>query len=93
MAAAAGAGGCNWVSLARNAIAYETTTRGEAGNLVAQDSRLYVTLAEDGVAVLDMRIGERPAMIPPAPGLAPRRRPGAGGRVVVRAGRRIARRP
>jgi hypothetical protein len=60
--------GCDWVALATGAVGYQTVRRGEAANLVAHDSVLYVTLAEQGIAVLEARTGEALDTIPPMPG-------------------------
>ncbi len=59
--------GCNWLSLAKNALTYPTLKRGDASNLVATDSLLYVAKGEDGLAVVDARTGKDVAMLlPPA---------------------------
>lgn len=50
-ALATGTAACDWVSLAANALTYDTIARGEAGNVAAGTSAIYVTLAEDGLAV------------------------------------------
>ena len=60
--------GCNWVSLAINAFGYQTVARGEAANLVAHDSLIYVTRAEDGVAIVDARTRATILTVPPPPG-------------------------
>jgi hypothetical protein len=59
---------CNWISLAKNSLTYREVRRGEAANLVAVDSLIYATLAEDGLAVLDARSGTTLATIAPPPG-------------------------
>jgi hypothetical protein len=61
--------GCNWVSLAANAITYETLAPGEAGNIVARDSVAYVTLADSGFAVVDVVSGKRIATVSPSGGM------------------------
>jgi hypothetical protein len=61
-------GSCNWVSLAKNSLTYHVVRRGEAANLVAVDSLVYTTLAEDGFAVLDARSGKTLATVAPAEG-------------------------
>jgi len=62
------AASCNWVALAKNALTYRDTARGEAGNLATVDSVLYASLAEDGLAVLDARTGIKVAALPPPAG-------------------------
>jgi hypothetical protein len=62
------AASCNWVSLAKNALTYRDTARGEAGNLAALGSVLYASLAEDGLAVLDGHTGSTVATLPPPAG-------------------------
>lgn len=61
--------GCNWISLASNALTYETLRPGDAGNVVAADSVAYVTLADSGVAIVDAAAGGRLTVIPPPRGL------------------------
>lgn len=60
--------GCDWVSLAANALTYDTLRAGEAGNIVARGSVAYVTLADSGVAVIDAASGRRLAVHPPPAG-------------------------
>lgn len=60
------AGGCQWISLARNALSYHTTLRGESANLALHDSLAFVTLAEYGFAIVDVRSG-RTLVTQPAP--------------------------
>jgi hypothetical protein len=58
--------GCNWLSLAKNAVSYPTLKRGEASNVAATDSLLYVAKGEDGLAIVDARSGsEIGALAPP----------------------------
>jgi hypothetical protein len=68
LVAGAAFAGCNWVDLTRNALTYRTIQRGEAANLAAFDSVLYVTRGEDGLAVLDGRSGKELALLAPATG-------------------------
>lgn len=68
-AALLSAGGCNWLSLARNATAYQTLQPGDAGNVVANDSLAYVTLGDSGVAVVDAQSGVRIAVVAPPAGM------------------------
>jgi hypothetical protein len=60
--------GCNWLSLAANALTYETLGPGDAGNIVTRDSVAYVTLADSGLAVVDASSGRRIALVAPASG-------------------------
>jgi hypothetical protein len=57
--------GCDWVALARNALTYREISDGEAGNLVAPGSLLYVTRAGLGVEILDAGSGRVLATLPP----------------------------
>jgi hypothetical protein len=59
---------CNWISLGVNAFSYETIARGEVANLVARDSFVYATRAEDGLIVVDARHGKVVATLPPPEG-------------------------
>ena len=63
-----GTAACDWISLAVNALTYETLAAGEAGNVVATDSLAYVTLGDSGLAVVDARTGRRIALVPPPEG-------------------------
>lgn len=60
--------GCNWLSLAKNAVAYPTLKRGEASNIAATDSLLYVAKGEDGLAIVDARSGLDIGMLAPPTG-------------------------
>ena len=51
-------GACNWVSLATHSLNYRTTQRGEAGNVAARGAFAYATLAEGGIAVIDLGTGQ-----------------------------------
>jgi hypothetical protein len=62
------ASACNWLSLGKNALTYETIQRGEAANIAVRDSLAYVTLAEHGVAVIDANSGKTLATLPPPTG-------------------------
>lgn len=60
---------CNWLGLARHSLTYRTTARGEAASLVPSVAGdvLFVTLGEDGFAVVDPVTGAiLSAMSPPA---------------------------
>lgn len=59
---------CNWISLARYAATYDTTRSGDAANIVVGGSRAYVTLAGEGVGVLDVESGARLVTVPPPRG-------------------------
>ena len=59
---------CNWISLAGNALTYDTVARGEASNIAVGDSFAYVSLAEEGLGVVDARTGFIVARIAPAAG-------------------------
>ena len=59
---------CNWVSLARHSLTYRTTARGEAANLAAAGDVLFVSLAEDGVAIIDAATGRTITTLPPPEG-------------------------
>jgi hypothetical protein len=58
---------CNWLSLARNARAYQTIQRGETANLAVHDSLIYATSAEAGLVIVDSHSGRTLDTIPPAP--------------------------
>jgi hypothetical protein len=60
--------GCNWVSLAANALTYDTLGPGDASNLAASDTHAFVALGDSGLAVVDVRTGIREAVIPPPDG-------------------------
>lgn len=66
--AATAAVSCNWLSLAKNALSYETVQRGEAANLASLDTLIYATLAEDGLAIVGAASGARLATFPPPAG-------------------------
>ena len=59
---------CNWVSLAENALTYDTLAGGDAANVVARDSVAFVALGAPGIAVVDARTGARRAVIAPPAG-------------------------
>jgi hypothetical protein len=59
---------CDWLSLATNALTYRELEPGQAGNLAAMDSLIYVTLAEDGLAIVDGRSGRALTALPPPHG-------------------------
>jgi len=61
--------GCNWVSLASNALTYETLQPGHAGNVVSTDSLAYVTLGDSGLAVVDVCTGARLVTVAPPAGM------------------------
>ncbi|HMC53903.1 MAG TPA: hypothetical protein VKH19_01925 [Gemmatimonadaceae bacterium] len=63
-----GCAACNWLSLAKNALSYEMTARGEAANVVSRDSVAFVALGADGVGVVDGRTGARLSVLPPPAG-------------------------
>ncbi len=50
---------CNWISLAYHALAYETTSAGEVGNVVALGSYGYATMAEQGLGIVDLNSGKQ----------------------------------
>jgi hypothetical protein len=60
---------CDWVELAANAATYPTVASGEAANVVALDSLLYVTRGEAGFT-LETTAGRTIASFAPAPGSA-----------------------
>lgn len=60
--------GCNWISLAENALTYPTLERGEASNIVAADSLLYVAKGEEGLAIVDAQSGRSIGTIAPPAG-------------------------
>lgn len=60
--------GCNWLSLAKNALTYPTLKRGEASNIAAADSFLYVAKGEDGLAIVEARSGKELATLAPPAG-------------------------
>jgi hypothetical protein len=66
--AATGVSAHRWVSLAANALTYKEIRRGEAANLVAQDSLIYATMADDGLAIIDARSGRTLGKLSPAAG-------------------------
>lgn len=67
-AAVIGVAGRDWVLLAAKAISYPTTRRGEAANLVVRDSVAFVTLAENGFAIVDAATGRPLGVVPPPAG-------------------------
>lgn len=62
------ASGCDWWSLAMNAIAYDTIRAGESPNLVVVDSLAYVTLGDSGIRVVHATSGRVLATLPAPPG-------------------------
>ena len=59
--------GCNWLSLAANALTYDTLQSGEVGNVEATDSLVYATQGAAGLVWLDGRSGnQRGSLSPPA---------------------------
>jgi len=60
--------GCNWLSLAENALTYPTLERGEASNVVATDSLLYVAKGEAGLTIVDARSGRDVSTLAPPAG-------------------------
>ena len=60
--------GCNWIELGRNALTYDTIAAGQAANLAVAGDLAYVTLADSGFAVVDLRSGQPLATVPPATG-------------------------
>jgi hypothetical protein len=61
--------GCNWISLAANALTYHTMQPGEAGNVAALDSIVYATRGSEGLAILDGRSEKTLASIAPPKGM------------------------
>jgi hypothetical protein len=61
-------GACNWIALAKNSATYRTTERGATANVVASDSIVYATLAEDGLLVTDAASGQALTTIAAPPG-------------------------
>lgn len=57
--------GCNWLSLAANALTYDTLQSGEAGNVAATDSIVYATQGGAGLVWLDSRSGNRLGSLSP----------------------------
>ena len=58
---------CNWLSLAANALTYDTLRAGEAGNVAAADSIVYATQGAAGLIWLDGGSGKRlGSLVPPA---------------------------
>ena len=68
LAAALGLTACDWVTLAANAVSYETLGRGAAGNVILTDSFVYATLGADGLLIHDIASGQSDTLVP-APGL------------------------
>jgi len=62
------AGSCRWVSLAATALTYREIQRGEAANVVARDTLVYATKAQDGLAIVDAGSGAILVALPPPAG-------------------------
>jgi hypothetical protein len=60
--------GCDWVSLATNALSYPTIQRGETANLAALGTLVYATRAEDGLAIIESGSGKVLGTLAPPPG-------------------------
>jgi len=60
--------GCNWISLAVNALTYQHLRSGEVGNVAANDSIVYATQGAAGLLVLDSRSGRKLDSLPPPTG-------------------------
>lgn len=60
--------GRDWIGLAKQALTYPTTRRGETANIAVRDTLVFATLAEDGLAIVSTRTGRRLAGLTPPPG-------------------------
>ena len=60
--------GCNWLSLAANALTYSALQSGEAGNVAATDSIVYATQGAAGLVWLDSRTGKMLGSLQPPTG-------------------------
>jgi hypothetical protein len=61
--------GCDWVSLAANALEYDTLRAGEAGNVAVHGSFAWVTLGDSGMALIRAEDAARIAKVSPPRGL------------------------
>ena len=60
--------GCDWVSLAANALTYHTMQPGEVANVAVLDSLVYATRGSGGLTIVDGRSGKGLATLPPPAG-------------------------
>jgi hypothetical protein len=66
--AAVGCSGCEWISLGVHASAYRVTAAGEAGNVVVSGRLAYVSLAQQGLEIVDAESGHTLKTMPPPAG-------------------------
>lgn len=66
--AALGLSGCGWISLGAHAAGYRVTAAGEAGNVVANGRLAYVSLAQQGLQIVDSETGRALKTMPPPAG-------------------------
>lgn len=59
---------CDWISLAKNSWTYKTVEKGEAANLIVYKNKVFATIAEDGILVVDLSTKEKIGQIEPPAG-------------------------